>query len=124
MCVKAISTVILSLLGFKSSSEIRVMYGIPVSNFEIKGSVNAADGKEPVKNAQIKAKYDNESNQTVICIARSDSAGNYVLSGKTFSNRLQIICTPADTILRSDTITVDLTNQRNKPVNFTINHKY
>lgn len=112
-CVKAICASLLSFLGFESSSEIHVMYGMPVGNFEIKGAVTDADTKEPVKNAQIKAKYDNEVNQTVISIARSDSAGNYTLSGQAVSNRLQIICTPVDTLLRPDTITVNLSYLRN-----------
>ena len=107
--IKAICAGLLSLLGFESSSEVRVMYGMPVGDFEIKGSVSSAESNEAVKNAQIKAKYDNEANQTVISIARSDSAGNYVLSGKAVSDRIQIICTPMDTILRPDTITVNLT---------------
>ena len=107
--IKAICAGLLSLLGFESSSEVRVMYGMPVGDFEIKGSVSSAESNEAVKNAQIKAKYDNEANQIVISIARSDSAGNYVLSGKAVSDRLQIICTPMDTLLRPDTITVNLT---------------
>lgn len=112
-CVKAICASLLSFLGFESSSEIRVMYGMPVGNFEIKGAVTYADSNEPVKNAQIKAQYDNEANQTVISIARSDSSGNYVLSGKAVSDRLQIICTPVDTLLRPDTITVNLSYLQN-----------
>ena len=108
-CVKAICASLLSLLGFESSSEVRVMYGIPVGDFEIKGSVSSAESNEAVKDAQIKAKYANEANQTVISIARSDSAGNFVLSGNAVSDRLQIICTPMDTLLLPDTITVNLT---------------
>ena len=111
--IKAICAGLLSLLGFESSSEVRVMYGVPVGDFEIKGSVSSAYSNEAVKDAQIKAKYDNEANQTVISIARSDSAGNYVLSGKAVSDRLQIICTPMDTLLRPDTITVNLTYIQN-----------
>ena len=115
-CVKAICTVVLTLLGFDSSSEIRLMYGMPVGNFEIKGSVSTADSNEAVKDAQIKAKYDNEANQTVISIARSDSAGNFTLAGKAVSDRLQIICTPADSLLRPDTITVNLTYRPEEPI--------
>lgn len=107
-CVKAICASLLSLLGFESSSEMRVMYGMPVGNFEIKGAVSVADSKEAVRNAQIKAKYDNEANQTVISVARTDSSGNFTLSGKAVSDRLQIICTPVDSLLRADTITVNL----------------
>ena len=113
LCVKSICTILLSFLGFESSSEMRVMYGMPVGNFEIKGAVSVADSNEAVKDAQIKAKYDNEANQTVISIARTDSTGNFILSGKAVSDRLQIICTPIDTILRPDTIKVDLTYRRN-----------
>ena len=112
ICAKAICAAILSLLGFESSSEVRVMYGMPVGDFEIKGAVSDAATGRAVKNAQVKAKYDNEANQTVISIARSDSAGNFVLSGKAVSDRLQIICTPMDTLLRPDTITVNLTYRR------------
>lgn len=112
ICAKTICVAILSLLGFDSSSEVRVMYGMPVGDFEIKGAVSAATTGLAVKNAQIKAKYDNEANQKVISIARSDSAGNFVLSGKAVSDRLQIICTPMDTLLRPDTITVNLTYRR------------
>lgn len=112
LCVKTICAGLLSLLGFDSSSEVRVMYGMPVGDFEIKGSVSSAESNEAVKDAQIKAKYDNDANQTVISIARSDSAGNFVLSGKAVSDRLQIICTPMDTLLRPDTITVNLTYRR------------
>ncbi|MDE6523788.1 MAG: radical SAM-associated putative lipoprotein [Muribaculaceae bacterium] len=112
-CVKALCASLLSLLGFDSSSEVRVMYGLPVGDFEIKGSVSSADGNEAVKDAQIKAKYDNEANQIVISIARSDSAGNFVLAGKAVSDRLQIICTPMDSLLRPDTITVNLTYLQN-----------
>lgn len=111
--LKAICAGLLSLLGFESSSEVRVMYGMPVGDFEIKGSVSSADSKDAVKDAQIKAKYDNEANQTVISIARSDSAGNFILSGKAVSDRLQIICTPMDSLLRPDTITVNLTYLHN-----------
>ena len=116
LCVKAICTAVLTMLGFDSSSEIRVMYGLPVGNFEIKGTVSTADGDEAVREAQIKAKYDNEANQTVISIARSDSAGNFTLAGKAVSDRLQIICTPADSLLRPDTITVDLTYRPEEPM--------
>ncbi len=110
--VKAICASLLSMLGFESSAEMRVMYGMPVGNFEIKGAVSTADSKEAVKDAQIKAKYDNEANQTVISIARTDSAGNFTLSGKAVSERLQIICTPADSLLLPDTITVNLSYRR------------
>ncbi|MDE5871347.1 MAG: radical SAM-associated putative lipoprotein [Muribaculaceae bacterium] len=113
LCVKAMCAGLLSLLGFDSSSDIRVMYGLPVGDFEIKGSVSSADNKEAVKDAKIKAKYDNEANQTVISIARTDSSGNFILSGKAVSDRLQIICTPMDSILRPDTITVNLTYIQN-----------
>ena len=112
LCVKAICTTLLSFLGFESSSEMRVMYGTPLGDFEIKGMVSVADSNEPVKNARIKAKYDNEAIQTVISIAQTDSTGNFTLSGKAASNRLQIICTPADSILQPDTIKVDLTYRR------------
>ena len=89
---------------------------MPVGNFEIKGTVSTADGDEAVRDAQIKAKYNNEANQTVISIARSDSAGNFILVGKAVSDRLQIICTPADSILSPDTITVDLTYRPEEPM--------
>ncbi|MDE6697064.1 MAG: radical SAM-associated putative lipoprotein [Muribaculaceae bacterium] len=130
LCVKAICTTLLSFLGFESSSEMRVMYGTPLRDFEIKGAVSVADSNEPVKNAQIKAKYDNEANQTVISIARTDSTGNFTLSGKAASSRLQIICTPADSILQPDTLSIPIQKSPNgyrgsakKNIKFTLNRK-
>lgn len=111
-CIQTICAAFFSILGFKAAAEVYVMYGMPVGDFEIKGSVTDAENA-PVRNAQVKAKYDNEANQTVIEIARTDSSGNYTLSGKAVAERLQIICTPVENpSLRPDTVIVNLRYQR------------
>lgn len=115
--VSVISAAVLSFLGFNATSEVYVMYGMPTGDFEIKGSVTDSATNLPVRNAQIKAKYPNEANQTVINIARTDSNGNYTLTGNAVSDRLQIICTPTDiTELRPDTLLVTLRYHRSDSI--------
>lgn len=105
----------IAFLGFGCSDDNGMdepdMYGTPTADFEVKGKVTDADGKE-VGNAEIRVTYVNvPSGIYPLGIDASDTAGSYNVGGEMTGypeDKVKVVCVPADKNLEPDSTIVTL----------------
>ena len=106
--VKALSSSLLTLLGFSSCSDNEVMYGMPFGSFEVKGAVTDDNGK-PVSDAEIRVTLPElSSGIESLGTTHTGDDGNYDISESGWSSRLKIVCIPSQSELLPDSLIVDM----------------
>lgn len=98
-----------SLLGFSNCDNQEVMYGTPMSFYEIKGTVTDETGR-PVDGARVIMRMlDNKKALAVRSdTAFTDSKGGYQILDQTISTRYKIrmVCQPVNDSLEADSINI------------------
>ena len=106
--LKALSSSLLTLLGFSSCSDYEVMYGMPFGSFEVKGTVTDDKGL-PVSDAEIRvALPDQSSGIESLGSTLTGDDGNYDISEGSYPSKLKIVCIPSQTELLPDSVIVDM----------------
>lgn len=108
LSLTTICSPLLTLLGFSCSSDHGLMYGMPIGNFEVKGSVTDNVGNE-VYNAEIRVTYPEASSGIYkLEKTRTDTKGNYEIKGNNFLPEMKVVCIPEDTDLQPDSVIVKM----------------
>ncbi|MDE6368557.1 MAG: radical SAM-associated putative lipoprotein [Muribaculaceae bacterium] len=101
----------LAVLGYScssSSSDIPLMYGMPVGDFEIKGSVTDEDG-DAVENAEIRVTYaEAPSGLYSPFRTRTDEKGKYQIEERLWRSELKVVCVPNNSTNEADSVIVKL----------------
>ena len=106
--LKAMSSSLLTLLGFSSCSDNEVMYGMPFGSFEVKGAVTDDNGK-PVSDAEIRVTLPTlPSGIESLGTTQTGDDGNYDISESGWPSKLKIVCIPSQSELLPDSVIVDM----------------
>ena len=106
--LKALSSSLLTLLGFSSCSDNEVMYGMPFGYFEVKGAVTDDNGK-PVSDAEIRVALPSvPSGIESLGSTRTEDDGTYDIRESAYPSKLKIVCIPSQSELLPDSVIVDL----------------
>lgn len=102
----------LAVLGYSCSSsseeEYMCMYGMPVGDFEIKGSVTNEDG-EAVENAAIRVTFAKAPSElSTLFSTQTDKEGNYKIEERFWSSELKVVCVPNNSTNEADSVIVKL----------------
>lgn len=112
---------LLSILGFSCSSESEVMYGMPPSDFEIKGSVTD-EARQAVKDAEIRVTAPEVNSDISSAITtKTNRDGQYSIS-LLFYPELKVVCIPKESNLRPDSAIITVDRKLND-VNFILKAK-
>lgn len=105
----SICSIFISMLGFGCHSEnYPDMYGMPVGDFEIKGSVTDEDGKT-IENAEIRVTLPEiPSGYYPLQTSKTDKNGKYYIEGHECFQELKVVCLPSDIELEADSVIADL----------------
>ncbi len=108
--IASICSALLSLIGFSccSPEDAPEMYGMPIGDFEIKGSVTTEDGT-PIKDAEVRVTgSDIPSGVFSFENTSTDAKGNYEIEAREFIDNVKVVCIPKNPDLQSDSVIVRL----------------
>lgn len=106
--INVLFSALLAALGFSSCTDQSEMYGMPVSNFEIKGSVTDEE-KQPVDGAEIRVvPAEIQSDHEMARTARTDKDGYYSVSFSRYMPEAKVVCIPKGDQLEADSVIVSL----------------